>query len=461
MKWFLKDYYGPEDLGVLGSLLILTSSFEHEMGNVFHTHSKGTPVPHLLKDLLQYRGFVETFGVFQMFFVKFLLGNPRSINLRNIIWHGFPHSSQTPTEYLSTLILVIANFSRTLRKESFTIHRRPKIEAFRRIDFESRLDVAKFNWSSEYLIDTHKPIWEDIMRLFKREKFFEAAVLMLPQIELILRLIYKDLNEYDVSAKLDEYYITLDTIFENTVPGRSQNNQIFFAEETISNSSLAFLYDLFIAQNGLRLRDKIGHGEVVPKAVDEDTCKHLLFISNQLMSKEKFSFRSQFAKPCQVDFLLDVLMQNHSNLLNLNIGKDLTVISRISKMKEIEIFNRTDYEIEVTNRLFSILKHLDNIGMNLLESYSEKLKLLENRELRSRNRKTLKKMIELFPKFVHFYGLLISYSDRVFNVHISFERNLELKKVTQIVENFEKYSHKNCNEWVNILDLLDEFNKLF
>ncbi|KAL5285416.1 ERMARD family protein [Megaselia abdita] len=467
LKWFFKDFKQSEleEDGILCSLLELTSSFEHEMGNVFHTHTKGTSVPHLLKDLLQYKGFLEIFGDFEIYFVRFLLGNPQSINLRNIIWHGFPYPSQIPTEFLSTLILVVVNFSQTLQRQNFELKRRPKIKILREIEFTST--ESKYHLvDSKYYPETHKPIFKDILEKIEEEKYFKVAILILPQIELVLRLIYKDLNNYDVSAKLDEYYITLDTIFEKTVPGRSDDNKIFSSEEIISKSSLTFLYDLFIAPSGLRLRDKIGHGEVSLEAVDKRTCEHLFFIFLQISCEGKFSYRSQYARPCQVDSLIDQQIQNHEKLFTLNICESSKVqsskIHRSSRSHELEIFHRSTSEVETTNRVYSILENLNNIGNNLYESYSEKMKLLESRELRSRNRKTLTRMIELFAEFVHFYGRLILFSGRVFSERTTFQQiNIaKLKKVKTIVENFEKYSYKNCNEWVNIIDLINEFDKL-
>lgn len=460
LKWLLPNIFDFENLGIIGSLLATTSFFEHEIGNVFHTQTKGRPVPHLLKDLLKYEGFTDIFGNFEMFFIRLLIGNPHSINLRNIVWHGFPHPSQIPEEYLSTLIIVIANFSKTLQRKHFEINRRTKIRVFRTIEFKTTFKILTFNWSSEYILETHKPLWEEIMRLFENRRYFESSLLILPQIELILRLIYKNLNKYDVSAKLDEYYITLDTIFEKTIPGKSEDNRIFSNEDTISKSSLTFLYDLFIAPNGLRLRDKIGHGEVDPEAVDQTICEYLLFIANQLLKNEIFIYKSQFAKPCQVENLLNFQILNYEKLVALNLG-GVPRITRGLNNKEIEIFKRTTSEVEITKSLYSILENLDNVGRNLLESYSDKLKLLESRELRSRNRKTLNKMIDLFPEFATFYRQLILYVDNIFTkrMELSFQE-LNFKKTKQVVENFEKYSHKNCNEWVNVIDLISEFSKV-
>uniref|UniRef100_T1H2C6 DUF4209 domain-containing protein n=1 Tax=Megaselia scalaris TaxID=36166 RepID=T1H2C6_MEGSC len=363
------------------------------------------------------------------------IGNPQTINLRNLIWHGFPYPSQIPEEFVSTLKLLIVNISKTLQKLNLKINRRKKIEIIREINFYCDFEKFLFNWNSKYILETHKEIWIEILNLFEYKKYFEAVLYILPQVELILRLIYKEINNFDISAN----------------------------PEVISESSLMFLYDLFIAPNGPRLRDKVGHGEVNPKAITENISNHLLFISNKLISCSNFEYKSQFARKFQIDNLLKILFQNYQDLSSLNLG-EVSELSRIPKYENFKIFNRPDLEIEIINRIYAISKHLKVVGENLMESYTEKLQMLKNRELRSRNRKTLTKMIGLYPKFVEFYGDLIMFLEKIFSSALKEEifeiDNLKLIKVTRIVENYNKYSHKNCNEWINILNLMEEFNKI-
>ena len=71
------------------SILKLTVVIERALGDVFVT-IKNEKCPSLLKDLLQTEDFKTLFGEQLITTLHTLMGPPVSLNLRNVLWHGFP-----------------------------------------------------------------------------------------------------------------------------------------------------------------------------------------------------------------------------------------------------------------------------------------------------------------------------------------------------------------------------------
>merc|ERR1719367_2279457 len=69
----------------LDCLLVLTPLLERSLGNLLNTKK----VPALLRDLLNEPDLENVLGSPCIIFMKLLLGSPRTLNIRNIVWHGF------------------------------------------------------------------------------------------------------------------------------------------------------------------------------------------------------------------------------------------------------------------------------------------------------------------------------------------------------------------------------------
>ena len=79
-------------------LLLVTSSLEHALGNIYLSFSSSSQCPSLLKDLLATQEIKEVFGDVVVCLLHILLGPPSSLNLRNILWHGFASPGEVPTQ---------------------------------------------------------------------------------------------------------------------------------------------------------------------------------------------------------------------------------------------------------------------------------------------------------------------------------------------------------------------------
>lgn len=78
------------------SILKLTVIIERVLGDVFVTVSQIRKCPSLLKDLLKTEELKKTFGEVAVTILQTLMGPPVSLNLRNVLWHGFPLLGEVP-----------------------------------------------------------------------------------------------------------------------------------------------------------------------------------------------------------------------------------------------------------------------------------------------------------------------------------------------------------------------------
>ena len=79
-------------------LLLLTSSLEHALGDVYLSYSSASQCPSLLKDLLATRELKEVFGNTVVSLLHIVIGPPSSLNLRNVLWHGFASPGEVPVQ---------------------------------------------------------------------------------------------------------------------------------------------------------------------------------------------------------------------------------------------------------------------------------------------------------------------------------------------------------------------------
>ena len=89
---------GGNPVDLILSLLLITSSFEHALGDVYVTYSHAPCCPSLLKDLLSTKELEEVFDRAAVSLLRVLIGPPTGLNLRNVLWHGFAAPGEVPPE---------------------------------------------------------------------------------------------------------------------------------------------------------------------------------------------------------------------------------------------------------------------------------------------------------------------------------------------------------------------------
>ncbi|XP_012590295.1 PREDICTED: uncharacterized protein LOC105854642 [Condylura cristata] len=92
----------------------LTALLERALGDVFLL--VGKECPFLLRDLLASGELAQVFGQPVMNVLRVLLGSPRGLNLRNVLWHGFAAPGEVPAKYCSTVLLLTAGLGQLLQR---------------------------------------------------------------------------------------------------------------------------------------------------------------------------------------------------------------------------------------------------------------------------------------------------------------------------------------------------------
>lgn len=461
------------------NILFLTSALENALGNVYYSISKKSP-PHLLRDLLDTKELKDTLGTCPIFFLKILMGSPESINLRNIVWHGFPLPHEIHPCFVSTLLIASASLSDKVKHIPLTS--RQQVKDFSRflakikvssIDFalvESRAKVIKAIESSKWT-GLWTIYWKQIYQHYEQQNYWRCTMLILPQIELVLRKIYGEVNNFDISAKLKEYYITMGSIFDST-----DNNRLL--DSFVDRETLHFLYDIFISPFGMRIRDKISHGEVELDCVDRELCSVLLYAGLNLLNRQEFplnNYESKFhlnnlthqAITASKTFVVDLTTISTPKGFGVEFTWNQEAIISLQKLtirKPVEIFHRPKRETEIMTNVMRIAQLIVQVCQNYRLSFEERFGMFINHELRSRARKTLEKMVETLGVIAETLGTMVGYLIEIANFkHLDndFEASQRFCKHTlTIVENLIRYSDKESNEWLKALDCCEKFRQI-
>jgi hypothetical protein len=144
-----------------------------------------------------------------------------------------------------------------------------------------------FDWTEEELTEAvvncrglptnRKKSWLRAIQHYREKRYGRACVTLLPEMELLLRLIYCAANDCPLRALTAEsvvHYTTLDVILSPS------NNLI---NNFLGQSLHSALLDLFVESEGPHLRDRFSHGECRITAVSAQVPQHLLALSIALL----------------------------------------------------------------------------------------------------------------------------------------------------------------------------------
>ncbi|XP_011183383.2 endoplasmic reticulum membrane-associated RNA degradation protein [Zeugodacus cucurbitae] len=488
---FLESNEIAETLSV-EKTLVLTSLLENALANLYFVSSGNCTPPHLLRDLLRTEELGSIFGLEIMSLLRIIMGSPNAINLRNIVWHGFPHPKEIPNYYTSILIIIIHSLGSVLKKNKIDkLSERPKATDLKILcdQVSNQLSLpSKSLKESEYfeqirdnvlLPKDFKQYWYRLLQYYERQQHWNFVILIIPQIELLLRLIYAEANDLDVTAKLDEYYITMDSIFEcNVITEDTNSENKLMNGDVLNEGMLKLTYDLFIAPNGPRMRDKISHGEVDIAAIDyTELCDILLHLSMGLLHFEQpfQKYESIFHLNCITKNALHTAIEEYEkltekHLMNRN-AHDLSFISEKTAPTNIKIFNRPKKESEVNLLVLRNAKFVQMSCANYEYSIETKLKLLQQRELHSKRRRTLERLLETLPNICNVLREILTCLMCIFSKLQTDDSVLQkegtsktllrfLKHTLKLTENIAKYSKESSNEWIKAVQLCTKFTEV-
>ncbi|XP_033631075.1 endoplasmic reticulum membrane-associated RNA degradation protein-like isoform X1 [Asterias rubens] len=278
--------------GVTASLSILlsTAAMERALGDVFLVRSKD-PCPAMLKNLLATQELIDIFRENAITLLQILIGPPTSLNLRNILWHGFAAPDEIPMRYSTFLLLVVASLSSLLTEHQITPchipHRTPltlpqlQTEIFtqRFPDFNAAdLDqIWELFSTTNFFHKSMLPFCNAALDYFKEDKYGMTNALLLPQLENGLRGLFATANDCPerlLTAESD-YFTTFD---EMLCPTLSHDEFVNALIPTLGESYMEMLLDLLVHPDGPRLRDHISHGEFDLHTMVRSSAVHVITV---------------------------------------------------------------------------------------------------------------------------------------------------------------------------------------
>jgi len=270
------------------ALLILTSVLERSLGDVVLL--RATQCPSLLRDLLIMKELEELLSYSIVQLLQTLMGPPISLNLRNVVWHGFPRPGELDVQYVYVMLCVAASIGKLLKdRQIYEIPHRDFIRitaspVFLDVHLSEMNDVKQLFAHSAFVAPSVCPFWHLSLELFATCHYGECVAVLLPQMELALRRVFVAVNgcpDRILTAENTALYTTFDEILDKQLPDGSENQLV----SAIGIPYMTLLLDCFQYPLGPRVRDHVSHGEVLLADVSKEAAIHLICICIALTSK--------------------------------------------------------------------------------------------------------------------------------------------------------------------------------
>ncbi|XP_075531877.1 endoplasmic reticulum membrane-associated RNA degradation protein-like isoform X3 [Dermacentor variabilis] len=277
-----------EPCGPVLAVLRITAILEHSLGDVLF--GKGIQVPFLLKDILSAPQLHDVFGPELMTLLQVIVGPPQSLNLRNVVWHGFVRPEEVDSRYAYLLICIVLSLGEQMRqrhgvdgqdiqrRKCFSLERHAvMLDDFHDVDF-SRDNFLSILESSPLVLPGQMSYWQACMNLLSRTLYAECLTLALPQLECVLRVLYTKVNDCShrlLTAEMSTLYTTMDEVLAKDMESGLPNA----VRVALGDPRFEMFLDIFSYLEGPRLRDKVSHGEVDLSTVSKGLVLHLLHLT--------------------------------------------------------------------------------------------------------------------------------------------------------------------------------------
>ncbi|XP_059697518.1 endoplasmic reticulum membrane-associated RNA degradation protein isoform X3 [Haemorhous mexicanus] len=254
----------------------LTSCLERALGDVYLL--KGNDCPFLLRDLLASEQLADVFGQAVMNVLRVFIGSPHGLNLRNVLWHGFASPQEIPAKYCAMLLFLTAGLGQLLQTyllqtKGVLVHRPyvifislQELDAFPDLNSEILSIAEELVKLSSFVLKIMLPFWIAALTAFKQSRYADSVILLLPQLEAGLRLLFTTTNKCPnrlLTAESSALYTTFDEMLAKHLDNEEVNQLPVVLEEPAMESVLEdFLWDFLNHQEGPRIRDRLSHGEI-------------------------------------------------------------------------------------------------------------------------------------------------------------------------------------------------------
>lgn len=281
---------------------ILSTIVERLVGSIFLSQSGGEkPILRTLSELLSTQEIHDVLGGTTVFIVRCLIGPPIALNLRNVIWHGFLSDADPfRPEFTSLLFLIYVSIAKRAhdhfsaksigwiskpligskaQREQFDFGRglNPFGDEATRQNRLLMMDDFRDLIKSSYLVlpGRERLIVRALEEYAVNGDYLNCLVLLLPQLEMCLRVLYVSCNEHlpheMVQARSRALFTTFDIILANYLENDSSGDCPMMVNRVLCDELgerlAGALHDHLFHYDGSRIRESIAHGEMTNKQV--------------------------------------------------------------------------------------------------------------------------------------------------------------------------------------------------
>ncbi|NWS70005.1 EMARD protein, partial [Crotophaga sulcirostris] len=287
-------------------LMKVTSCVERALGDVYLLIGKDCPF--LLRDLLASEELALVFGQAVMNVLRVFIGSPYGLNLRNVLWHGFASPQEIPAKYCAMLLFLTAGLGQLLQtyllKTKYILVHRPYVifVSLEELDiFPGKYLTINLNHEtlslaeelvklSSFVLKTMSPFWMAALTAFKQSRYADCVILLLPQLEAGLRLLFTRTN------KCPNRLLTAEVKFLSKMLAKHlDNEEVNQLPAVLEEPVMAceFLWDFLNHQEGPRVRDRLSHGEINLEAFPREVANQIVAFAITLLCR--FSDEDLFA----------------------------------------------------------------------------------------------------------------------------------------------------------------------
>ncbi|NWQ85844.1 EMARD protein, partial [Burhinus bistriatus] len=302
-------------------LMKLTSCLERALGDVYLLIGKDCPF--LLRDLLASEQLAVVFGQAVMNVLRVFIGSPYGLNLRNVLWHGFASPQEIPAKYGAMLLFLTAGLGQLLQKyllqtKCILVHRPYVIfVSLEELDvFPGKyLTISKFLLCyicyhlnhetlsiaeelvklSSFVLKTMLPFWMAALTAFKQSRYADCVILLIPQLEVGLRLLFTRTNKCPNRLLTAEVKFLSKVNYDLMLAKHLDNEEVNQLPAVLEEPAMAseFLWDFLNHQEGPRIRDRLSHGEINLEAFPREVANQIVAFAITLLCR--FSDEDMFA----------------------------------------------------------------------------------------------------------------------------------------------------------------------
>ena len=539
------------------SLCLLITSFIERILVSIHKENFNSILPRTLSEMLIFISSEKILptGIINLCFI--LIGPPISLNLRNLLWHGFLNDEQFTNTFFCSLVLLY----QTLLEYDKKNYKYKELEEYH-INYlnsycfiQNDMLINEIN-KCQYIIPNRKEIIKYSINNIGLNSIDNKIHLLrlIVEFEHFLRICFISINNINIKfgmANYSSYYITLDVLLQENIifnengivvnrpstkseikitkyknmkkfvkknkiemEEKNENNnedeKIKFEKEKnkliriLGNDILIKLYDLFLIENGIKLRDHLSHGEYNIDNLPSSVIKSVLFIwyvvlvkMNDYFYNNKSNYNEAIIKCLNLesyfhpitnfkkqlketekllnevnlyfnifDYSDEIYNDYKTNIHNSFISKDLNELIELMDKKMI---NNNNLKLFGNPILISNIKQCNliineiNNGLKFVKETHELLiNLLKDKTIKRRQEDTLFKLIksidELLIIFKSFYDIskTIIYDNnnlikmKLYKQTISVASKINILLKTYSFDGYEKL----INDFINKIKIL-------